>query len=242
MQQVYLPTLSRVNKALVIVLVASFILNSLLLKVGGISLSALLGLSLVGLKSGFVFQFITYPLVNVGLMEVVFTGLLLWFLGSDLESQWGEKKYIAYLVLTSIVSGIVYIVVSAIVGGSVAGYPLHGMSVFSSAMCVSYAVIYPDRMFQFFMLIPIKAKWFCLILAGMNLYSGVFTPGMAQAWGQLAAMTFGFFFIRLLYIPAFNKFFLKKSMKKVSKKKSHLSIVRGHDDGDNDDDGPTMYH
>ena len=68
------------------------------------------------------------------------------------------------------------------------------------------------------------------------------TPVWNEAWGQLAAMAFGFFFIRLLYIPAFNKFFMKRSMKKVSKKKSHLSIVRGHDEGDNGDDGPTMYH
>ena len=193
-QQVHLPTLSKVNKILIITMVVSFILHSVSINVFKFPLAQVLGLSLSGIKSGFIFQLITYPLANVGLMEVLFTGLLFWFLGSELENLWGQRKYIIYLVMTALVTGVFYLLVSAVMGGQISSYPFHGMAAFSSAMCVSYAVIYPDRMFQFFFLIPVKAKYFCMILAAMALYQGVFTPGGAQAWGQLAAMAFGFGF------------------------------------------------
>lgn len=223
-------------------MVASFILNSILMKVASIPSINLLGLSLAGIKSGFVFQFITYPLANVGLLEVVFSGILFWFLGSELERLWGERKYIAYLLMTTLLTGVIYILISAVVGGQITAYPFHGMAAFSSAMCVSYAVLYPDRQFQFFMLIPIKGKYFCMILAGMALWQGIFTPGGAQAWGQLSAMVFGFFFMRLSTLPGFSKLInfgrsggVKRAPK--SKSKANLRIVKN-----DDDDQPKYWH
>lgn len=238
MQQVHLPVLSKTNKTLIIVMVASFIIHSLAMSVFKIPLAQILGLSLSGIKSGFIFQFLTYPLANVGLMEVLFTGLLFWFLGSELESLWGQRRYIGYLIMITLLTGIIYILISAIIGGAIAGYPFHGMAAFSSAMCVSYAVLYPDRLFQFFFMIPVKAKYFCMILAAMALYQGVFTPGGAQAWGQLSAMGFGFAFIFLLTKPWFDQILMigqkKGGVKKKSKSKANLRIVK-------DDDEPPKY-
>lgn len=241
MQQYHLPQLTKVNKYLLILLGASFILNSIMINIVKIPAANFLGLSLAGIQSGMVFQFITYPLANVGLFEAVFSGILFWFLGSDLESIWGQRKYIAYLLMTTLVAGVVYIVISAVVGGAIASYPFHGMAAFSSAMCVSYAVIYPDRIFQFFMLIPIKAKYFCMILAGMALWQGIFTPGGAQAWGQLSAMAFGFVFIRLAMLPSFSKLLSfsgsKKKKGSTHKNRANLRIVKN-----DDDDTPKYWH
>jgi len=241
-QQVHLPPLTKVNKYLLIMLCASFILNSVLINIVKMPAANFLGLSLAGIQSGMVFQFITYPLANVGLMEVVFSGILFWFLGSDLEQIWGQRKYIAYLLFTTLLSGVIYILLSVVVGGAIAGYPFHGMAAFSSAMCVSYAVIFPDRVFQFFMLIPIKAKYFCMILAAMALWQGIFTPGGAQAWGQVAAMVFGFFFVRYHNLPIFSKLIgfgstNKASKSKRSKNKANLRIVKN-----DDDDQPKYWH
>ncbi len=221
---------------------ASFIVNSILINIAKIPAASFLGLSLAGIKSGLIFQFITYPLANVGLFEAVFSGILFWFLGSELERLWGEKKYIAYLLLTTLLTGVIYIAISMVMGGAVASYPFHGMAAFSSAMCVSYAVLYPDRQFQFFMLIPIKGKYFCMILAGMALWQGVFTPGGAQAWGQLSAMAFGFVFIRLSMHSSFIKLMglstLRSAKNKKPKSKANLRIVKD----DKEDDGPKYWH
>ena len=225
MQQMYMPNLSKVNKILLIVLGVSFVLNSIATNMLHIPLVNILGLSFSSFTSGFIFQIITYPFANVGLMEVIFSGLLLWFLGSELESIWGERKYLAYLIMTILFSGIAYLIFSVALGGTVKGYPFHGMNVLSSAMCVSYAVLFPDRIFQFFMLIPLKAKYFCMILAGMSLYSGLFTPNGAMAFGNLFAMGFGFLFLKVEHIKSFKKFTSKNYSSKTVKNKANLRIV-----------------
>lgn len=229
MQQFNMPILSRVNRILLIALGASFIIHSIAINIFKFPLTNFLGLSLVSFFSGFIFQIATYPFANVGLMEVVFSGLLLWFLGSELEQIWGARKYVIYLVSTVLFSGIVFLIVSAIFDGPMAGFPFHGMGVFSSAMCVSYAVHFPDRVFQFFMIIPIKAKYFCMILAGMSLYSGFFSPGGAMAFGNLGAMFFGFAFIWFEQNPLLNSF-MTSSKKKRGSQKSHLRVVSSDDD------------
>lgn len=229
MQQFYMPNLSKTNKYLLIILGASFLIHSIAINVFKFPLTNFLGLSLVSFFSGFIFQIFTYPFANTGLMDVVFSGLLLWFLGSELESIWGSRKYFIYLVSTVFFSGLIFLLVSAIIDGPMSGFPFHGMSVLSSAMCVSYAVHFPDRVFQFFMLIPIKAKYFCMILAGMSLYTGFFTPGAAMAFGNLGAMIFGFAFIYLEKNPLLNAFMIKRKAN-LSTKKSHLRVVPNDDE------------
>ena len=237
MQQIYLPPLTKINKGLLIALVASFILTSLLSQTG-VSLYGLLSLSPSGLKSGYIWQLFTYPLMSTGLMEVVFTGLLLWFIGSELERLWGARKYIAYLLMTTVVSAVFFLILSTIFGGG----RFSGMSFLSSAMCVSYAVLFPDRIFQFFMVIPIKAKFFCMILGAMSLYQGLLSSGGGAAMGQLAAMGFGFVFIKILPMPWFNKLVAKSGKAsqfkgKKTVKKSHLRIV----EDEKKDDSPRYW-
>ena len=225
MQQIHMPQLSRVNKVILIIMVTLFILDSILAKSAGVSLVSLFGLSMSGVKSGLIFQFVTYPLVSKGLLEVVFTGLLIWFLGSELEKHWGERNYITYLFLVSFLTGVFYLGISAAL--SSAGFvPIYGMNVFSSAMCVSYAILYPDRVFQFFMIIPVKAKYFCMILAFMNLYNGFFTPEGSMAWAQVCAMLIGGGFVYFVHTPMYRLTFGKLKWKSSKERqKSKLRIV-----------------
>ncbi len=233
MQQTYLPPLTKVNRYLIGILVVSFVVAAVFAQFLDISLVNILGLNLSGLKQGHIYKMITYPFVNVGLFNVVFTGLLFWFLGSDLEMRWGSKRYIQYLMLATLVNGFAFSFFSLFMGGASLHYPFHGMAFLSSAMCVSYAVIYPDRIFQFFMIIPVKAKYFCLILAGMNVYQGFFTPGGAQAFGNIASMIFGAVFV--VGVKALGNYLRtqgaraggtnKFSAKANKKKKGHLRLV-----------------
>ena len=234
--------MTKINKYLLIALVATFVLLSILQKALGVPISSLLALSTEGLGRGFIWQLITFPLVNFDVMGVVFTGLLLWFIGSDLENLWGSNKYLAYVVLMTILSGLAFILLSSFISGGA----FFGMSFLSSALCVSYAVLYPNRVFQFFMVIPVKAKYFCMILAGISVYQGLLASGGATALTQLVAMALGYLFIgisnelwflKLLQkVFSFNKPKSPKSAFKQSKK-SHLHLVKE----DEKEDKPPRY-
>lgn len=232
--QLQMPPLSKTNKALMITTGVLFLLESILSKTSGVSLAGILGLSANSFGSGLIFQVLTYPLIEKQLLAVIFNGLLLWFLGSELESQWGTKRYLQFLAGAVLSAAAVYLMLGFFIlsNSAVYSFPLIGMQGIASALCVAYGILYPDRTFMFMMIFPMKAKWFCALLVGMELYTGFFSPMGALAWGHIAAILGGFAML-VRFSRARNQ---KKapgnfSFKMEKKKgKAHLSLVEEEDD------------
>ncbi len=82
------PPLSKTNKIILIAAGVSFLLFSVLKALGAFNLVAILGLSASGLMSGMVFQFLSYPFIEVSLMSFLFNSLVVWFM----------MKWLNYLV------------------------------------------------------------------------------------------------------------------------------------------------
>ena len=232
--QVQMPPLSKTNKYLMIATGVLFLLESILVKTTGASLATYLGASAAGLSHGFIFQLVTYPLIERQLLAVIFNGLLLWFLGSELESMWGTKRYLQFLLSSVITAALVYLLIGYffLSETSVYSFPLIGMQGIAASLCVAYGILYPDRTFMFMMIFPMKAKWFSALLVAMELYTGFFSPMGALAWGHLAAIVGGFGMLL--------QFTKSKKQKKSSgnfafkmekkKGKAHLSLVEEEED------------
>lgn len=222
--QFYTPKLTFISKWMIILTVALFLLSSILnLSMGG-GLVPYLGLSANTFFSGGIHTILTYPFMGTGLFEVIFDCLLIWFLGCELEAMWGRVKYVFLAVFATLLSAAVFLAV-CLLFPSLSSYPLTGLAGICNAMLVAYAMIYPDRYFSFFMIFPMKAKWFCLILLGMQLYLGVFTPGATLAWGHMGGMLAGFLFIKW---PNLSQ--IKSSLPSKPKKKGNLKLIKGNDD------------
>lgn len=192
MQGYQAPPLSRVNKVIVIALVATFVLGSFAQKVLGFPLQGLLGLiptEVLGLRA---YTLVTYPWYESELMSVLFNGLAIWFLGSELEVNWGERVYIKFLATCVVLTGVSFSLLGMVFG---LGGLLVGSAGLTYALCVAYAVLYPDRRFLLMFAFPVKALWFCLIMAGIELYMGFFS-GNPAAWGHLISMGLAFLMIR----------------------------------------------
>lgn len=247
MDQIYLPKLSPVNKIIIIATVALFLINTITSQFMGTSLIPFLGMSFNGIVGGKIFQLFTYPFLGTGIFEVVLNCLMLWLMGSEFELNWGPKRYLVFLASVVIGAAALILAIAGISGSmALQGFSLTGLSGMVTSLCVAYAFLYPDRIFSFMMIIPVKAKIFCLILAAISLYQGFFTTYGAGAWSQLGAMGMGFLYMWLT---------TKNSKKKISrdgqsldywskrkKSKANLSIVR--DDGENPskDDKPKYWH
>jgi len=179
---IQLPAIDRINKAFIIALVSFFIINAICHQFFGSSLIPYLGLSLDGLFSGKIWGLVTYSLIPGGLIEVIFNALIIWFIGSELSTNWGEKRYIQYMLVTVVGGAIIGLGASTLTSPYAV---MAGASAFCSALCVTYGVINPERTMYFFFF-PLKAKWFVTILIGMNLYNGIFSSaGGVLAWNQL---------------------------------------------------------
>lgn len=233
-QQIYLPPLTFVNRYLIIATVVVFVVDALVLKSAGFSLVSIFGLIPAKILSGHIHEFFLYPLYNNSLMGVAFNSLLLWFIGSELEEMWGMKKYLLFIFISYFGAGIVYFIFGATLFASspAAMVPFAGLHGICSSLCMAYAVLFPNRIFHFMMIFPLKSKYFCMILIAMELYMGLMA-GALQSWGHLAAMFFAFGFMWSLTRPAVKK--LMEQLDKPSErskvpKNSHLRIVKNDDD------------
>ena len=244
--QINIPKLSRANRFIIGTIVGSFLIQAILKSTMGINFSHLLGLSSGRFFNGYVYQLFTYPLVSRGLIEVVFNSLIIWFLGSELETLWGRKKYLSFLASAIITAGVVYLFIGFffLSNTAVYSYPLGGFAGLASALCVGYAILFPNQIFTFMLIFPMKAKYFCMILVAMELYQGFFSPGAAQAWGHLGAILGGYLYMLVISHPATKNILgggggHSERRTKTKLERSHLSIVK---DEESSDDDPTMYH
>jgi membrane associated rhomboid family serine protease len=231
MHQFQAPPLTKTSKILIGITVGLFLINSIL-KTQGIALDGILGLSSLGMSKGLIFQIFTYPFIGRGLLEVVFNSLLLWFIGSEMESLWGIKRYLKFLATSVIGAGIIFLTIGFIFfsNSMMGSIPLTGLAGAMSALLLAYAIIFPDRTFSFMLIFPMKAKYFCMILIAMQLYMGFFSPAAILAWGHLGAMLSGFLF--MLFVAKGGK---KSEKRKVSSAK--LKLVKNEED-----DKPKYWH
>lgn len=240
---VHLPTLSKVNKSIIIVFVGLFLLNSVLKSTAGINLAGILGLSGSQIFNGMIFEFFTYPIIGTSLLEVVFNSMLLWFIGSEIESMWGTSRYLKFMATSLIGGGLIFFAISvSFLSSSVYfSVPLTGMTGFINALLLAYAILFPDKTFLFMLIFPVKAKIFCSLLIAMQLYIGIFSPGGVLAWGHLGAMFSGFMFMiiasqKSMKRGPFDGLFNTKNGKNNKKGRGKLTLVK------NDDDKPKYWH
>ena len=215
----HVPKLTYVNKILIIGISAIFLFSSIIKLVSGAHLNHLLSLSGGFFLKGYVHQLLTYPFAANGIFEVVFDCLILWFIGSELEEMWGRRRYISFLAFSSIVGGVIFLIVSSLFPAWIS---LSGPTAFTYPLLMAYSILFPYRTL-FLLFFPIQARWFCLIIFAMQLYQGIFSPAGVGAWGSIGSMVAGYGF--MLFVS--RKQFKKRPPKR---KKSHLRLVEDEDD------------
>ena len=233
------PPLTKINKIILITTGCCFLIASILKAIGAVSLVQILGLSADGLFHGLVYKLITYPFVEIQLMNFIFNGLIVWFIGSELESSWGQKIYIRFLLLTVIGAGLLYSLLGLIFfyGTPVYFAGLHGLSGINFALLIAYSMLYPDRQMAFMMIFPMKAKTFCWILVGIEAYLAVFNS-LQSSWGHLLAMAMSFLIIRFQSNPLIKRALQSSwSHRSKVKKGKHLHVVK-----DEEQKPPRYWH
>ncbi|MGE3608548.1 MAG: rhomboid family intramembrane serine protease [Bacteriovoracaceae bacterium] len=229
------PPLTKVNKVLLIATGATFIASSILQAIGAFSLVRYLGLSGSGLLHGLIYQFLTYPLVETQFMSFLFNSLIVWFIGSELESQWGQKIYLRFLLINIIAVGLIFSLVSILIlnGTTVYLTPLHGLSGINFALLMAYAILYPDRHLSLMMIFPMRARTFCWILAGIEAYFAIFSSAYTS-WAHIFAMGVSYLVIHFQSKPLIKRLLNSTWQPKKSGKK-HLYVVK------DDDQNPPKY-
>ena len=114
-----------------------------------------------------IYQLITYSFLHGDLSHLIFNMFPVFMFGRVLENTWGSKRFLNYYLLTAIGAGIVQLIVGNFgltIGASGAVFGL----------LAGFGMLFPNsQLFLLFPPIPIKAKYFVIGYAIIELIAGV---------------------------------------------------------------------
>ena len=160
-------------------------------------------------------QPVTHLFMHGGFMHIFFNMYAVYIFGSVLERIWGTKKFLIYFFVTGLGAALVHTGVEwlqmqywmgAAAEGNAAAFshihalkmtPTVGASGAVFGLLMGYAMLYPDSIMSLiFPPISMKAKWFVLIYAAIELVTGITGTGAGIAhFAHLGGLIFGFLLI-----------------------------------------------
>ena len=160
-------------------------------------------------------QPVTHMFMHGGFWHLFFNMYTLYIFGTVLERVWGMKKFLLFYFVTGIGAAAVHTGVewlqmnhwmAQVAEGSVAAQaqihalkmtPTVGASGAIYGVLMGYAMLYPDSVMSLvFPPISMKAKWFVLIFAAIELFTGISGVGGGIAhFAHLGGLVFGFLLI-----------------------------------------------
>lgn len=183
----------------------------------------------------FTYQFLHSP---TQISHILFNLLMLWFLGSELEQKWGTKRFLTYYLANGVAAAVIYTAAMALYAawtGAQVGLiiPVVGASGALFAVMVAYGYVYGDRLIYFFMLFPMKAKYFVAILAFVQVAS-LITSSMAG--GEIAYLAhLGGLVSGFVYLQIMKRMDDKNLEKRTKRKGGNLRLIVNNDKDESKD-------
>jgi membrane associated rhomboid family serine protease len=182
-----------------------------------------------------IWQLGTYMFLHAGLFHLLFNMLALWMFGTELERIWGTRYFLKFYTacgvgaaaLTLLFSLLPFDFASAlyrsvVVGASGAIYGL----------LLAYALYFPDRPILMFLVFPIPAKYFVMIIGAIAFYSSLGASGGVASATHLGGLLVGYLMLKNIRIHPLAELkyrYLKWKINRVRKKFDVYSGGRADD-------------
>ena len=187
-------------------------LTDLVLTRFGIDLSGLFGLHFFLASDFRPWQLLTYMFMHGNFSHLFFNMFALWMFGATLENIWGPKRFLLFYILCGLGAGLMQEGVQYIeyvtslshyqnvnMGGQIIpmGQYLNYMTTVGASgaiygLLLAFGMMFPNSMIYLYFLVPIKAKWFVIGYAAIELLTGIFytSDGVAH-FAHLGGMLVG---------------------------------------------------
>jgi membrane associated rhomboid family serine protease len=159
---------------------------------GGISFTSKFGLTPAHVTEQFyLWELVTYMFLHGSLLHILFNMLALWMFGSELERLWGTRQFTRFYFICGVGAGILTVLLSPnspvmTIGASGAIYGL----------LAAFGLLFPNRII-YWIIFPIPAKYFVLILGGLAFFSSLSATGSGIAHvAHLGGMVCGLIYLK----------------------------------------------
>lgn len=164
----------------------------------------------LGLQFGFNFlkpwQFITYMFLHGGFSHLFFNMFALWMFGAVIEQSLGAQKFLYFYLVCGVGAAVIQLIVLYFLnGGPNTAVPLTTIGASGSVfgLLFAFGYLFPNMKIYIYFLFPLKAKYFVIIYALIELYMGIqANPGDNVAhFAHLGGMLFAFILLKIWKTP-----------------------------------------
>lgn len=191
-----LPT---VVKNLLIVNLIVFLAQMVLEKYGYNNITSMCALNAIGTGRFRIWQLFTYMFMHANWSHILFNMFALWMFGYVLENYWGSRRFLFYYLVCGVGAGICNLLVPGwglTVGASGAVY----------GILLAFGMMFPNERIYLYLIMPIKAKWFVIGYAAIELFNGMFVADGVAHFAHLGGMLFGLLLILYWRKHPFSRF------------------------------------
>lgn len=253
MNQFQMAPLTPVVKRLIIAIVAVWLIVQIFIerifqvRIGDENISTWLILHPIEVIQKFwIWQTVTYMFFHaLSPFHILFNLMMLWFMGAELEQHWGKRFFTFFFFGSGIGAALIYCLgvgIYAAITNSQGPLviPVMGVSGAVFGLLVAYGIIFSERLIYFFGVIPIKAKHFAMLAAGieiLTMLSTGFAGGEVANLAHLGGAVSGY--LILLFHARWKQ---HQTRNKLKKKSSNLRLVVDNDKLNKKDDGPKYWN
>jgi len=152
----------------------------LLLLIAGILLStfasgfttSFLAVSAQNVLHGRIWQLVTYPFVSNSPMNLVFSGLMVLFVGSAIEREWRTASFLLLWLVISVGCGLLWVIVNLLTGNNLIG---QGASACTYGLIATMGLLFRGRRF-FIFFATVESQYLVLILIAIGILMNLTQP------------------------------------------------------------------
>lgn len=209
-------TIPPVIKNLIIINALVFFAQQIFRKYGVDNLFALHDIHSVYFRP---YQLITHLFMHGSWTHIIFNMLALWMFGSILENLWGSKRFLVFYMLCGLGAALLHLGVLYVEMDKVMEYFRQlpaaeqqqllysenfkvnigtvGASGAVFGCLAAFGYLFPNSLIYVYFFLPIKAKWFVIIYAGLELWLGVQNSAGDNVahWAHLGGALVGFLLV-----------------------------------------------
>jgi len=148
------------------------------------------------LHYGLIWQLATYMFLHGGFGHIIWNMLALWMFGADLEKTWGTLRFLKFYFFCGIGAGICVVLFNYLLPWGSAYSHTIGSSGAIFGILMACALLFPDRTILWGFLIPIKMKYFVMIIGAIAFLSSFQVNSGVSELAHLGGLLFGYIYVR----------------------------------------------
>ena len=182
-----------------------------------------------------IWQLGSYMFLHAGVFHILFNMLALWMFGTELERIWGTRYFLKFYFVTGIGAALLTVLFSLLpfaMARSLQHSIVIGASGAIYGLLLAYALYFPHRPIYMYLVFPIPARIFVLIMGVLAFYSSLAdNNGIANAT-HLGGLLVGYVFLkgaRFRPLSEAKYWYLRWKMNRTRKKFDVYSGGRAND-------------